>query len=251
MNTKKKISIILIIIFIIITITSIYDKYNSDILSDEDDEDLNITYQFMHPVPREKINNYNFVIRTSCNIVYENEKENIVKIFIRGTRELEDIVTDIKCYLSEEYISESSIYKKTDKLLQKYTNKKIYLIGHSLGATIVNRLANTYNTPNSPINIIYMKLFCPYFAFEKDRFYNINIHVIENKFDLVPYVTFIRKFVKSHDIKIIYKTLPTNTLEFLFLHKIRFFYNIYDDNNIFVMDIMVLISIIIILIYFY
>lgn len=251
MNITKIISILIIIVFIFTIIIGIYNKYYSDILSAEDIEDLDIMYQFMHPVPRAKINNYKFVIRTQYNIVYENEKENILKIFVRGTRKLEDVITDIKCYIEEDYIHDSAIYINTEKLLNKYKDRKLYLIGHSLGATIINRLANTYNTVNPYFNIINIKFFCPYLAFEKESFYYRDLSIIENDYDIVPFLTYIRNYVKSHDIKIVFKTIPTNTLEFLFLHKIRYFYNIYDDNNIFFIDIGVLVIFIITLIYFY
>lgn len=251
MNMKKIVSIILIIVFICTIIIGSYNKYYSDILSDEDIEDLDIMYNFMHPVPRYEINNYKFIIRTEYNIVYENEEEGIIKFFIRGTRKFEDIITDIRAYLEEDYIHESAIYKNSEQLLQKYKDKKIYIIAHSLGATIANRLANTYNTTNKVFNIINIKFFCPYLAFEKENFYYRDLSIIENDYDIVPLLTYIRNYVKSHDIKIVFKTIPVNTLEFYFLHKIRFFYNIYNDNYIFVIDIMVLVIFIITLIYFY
>ena len=246
MNIKLKLIIILLSVLII----SIYQRYNTDIMSKEDTEDQHIMYHFDNIIPATKINDYKFVIRTKYNIVYENENEGIIKFYVRGTEDFRDIITDIKCYLGEDSIFESDIYKNSEKLLRNYKDKKIYLIGHSLGATIANRLANTYSTGTPFLNIIKIKLFCPYFAFEKEKFYNKDISVIENEYDLVPFATYIRSYVKSHDIKIIFKTIPTNTLELLFIHVTRFFYNIYDDNMIFIIDITVLVIFVTTLIYF-
>lgn len=238
------IKLILIITFILTITYGLYRKYYSDHLSYEDKEDLLISLQYFEDTPLEKINDYELIIKTLDNIVYM--KDDIVKVFIRGTYTIENMLIDLKCYLGINEIKHHDLYISSKKLIEQYKNKKIYLIGHSLGTTIANNIADDHKD----YNIIKLNLFNPYFAFGKESFSNKNIYAVENDFDVVPLLTSIIKFIPSKDIKHIFKTIPTNTTEFFLLHHIPFFYSIYNDNIIFILDSLILV-VLIILLYFY
>lgn len=233
-----------VIIILIISLSyNIYKILTNDKLSEEDEMDLLLPYNWHQDVPLKIINDYVYEERTEYNIVYLNKSSNIAKIYVRGTRNIHDIITDIKCYFSNDAVLKSDIYINSKKIMDKYKNYKIYLIAHSLGSTIANRLANM----RGRYNIIKCKFFNPFFGFEKKDFHNKNIASVLNNFDIVTALTYVQNITEIINIKNIHRTLPTHSLEFVSLHLPEIFAVIYNDNILRRLDMLLLFVFIILL----
>ena len=236
-------NLLIILSIIIIIIYNIYLKLITPNLTDLDKEDLSIMYELTKYLnnntykPKQTINDYTFDTVTGYNIVYKDNKTNTVKFGVRGTLTVTDLYTDIQCYFSQNAIMTSPIFINSKDLLKNYKNYNIYLIGHSLGAAVANRLANLRKN----YNIVKCKLYNPFFGFEKVQFYHKKIIVVHNYYDIVPQLAFSRKLIPPRKIIDVFKSLPLNSFEFVLLHKIEFFYKIYNDNFLFILDIVVLV----------
>jgi len=235
---------IIIIVFILNILYHYYNKRTTDLFSEEDKEDMEI---LLGQIPIKKqidqINDYRFELRDNYNAVYIDKTRGIAKIFVRGTITVHDIITDIKSYFSIDVILKSDIYKHTKKIMDKYKNYKIYLIGHSLGCTIVNRLSNM----RTRYNIIKCKLFNPFFGFENVNFYNKNISSVSINFDVVPYLTYLRKLSNTLNMKHVYKSIPIHTLDLVIFHAPPLYDIISDITFYSTLDIGILIIFIILL----
>lgn len=203
-------------------------KNNTDTLNNDDLEDLYIMYQHDETLPQRTVNNMTFVEKTNENIVYMNG--DTVKIFIRGTGNLYDVYEDLKIYFGNAYIENSSLYINSLNTIQKYKGKKIKLLAHSLGCVIANHI-------NNIMDIETLKMFCPFYGFQSETYKESNIKIIENYYDLFPIITKIMHFVGSDKRKIIFRSVPVLSVDFVFLHMESFFASIYENYYMYYFDI--------------
>jgi hypothetical protein len=93
-----------------------------------------------------EINGFKKVDEDDDSVAYKDDKGNI-KIGIRGTSNIDDVLTDIKL-LGGKKIEDTERFKKADNFVkrinQKYGNN-IDLETHSLSGMIGNKLANKYD----------------------------------------------------------------------------------------------------------
>ena len=154
----------------------------------------------------------------------------IVKIYIRGTSNLYDVYEDLKIYFGNAYIENSSLYKNSLSTIQKYKGKKIKLLAHSLGCVIANHI-------NNILDIMTLKMFCPFYGFESETYKEANIKIIENYYDLFPTITKIMHFVGSEKLTMIFRSVPVLSVDFVFLHMESFFASIYENYYMYYFDI--------------
>lgn len=221
---------IIIIILILIFIISFYYKNAYDKLSYEDIDDLEIVKQYSSVEPKKQINDYKFVTKDYYNVIYKNNSNNIVKIFIRGILNATDIVSVINYIFGNNNINKSPIYENTYRLLEGYKNNKIYIIGHSFGCCISEEI-----TKNMKLDIVKKKYFCPFlFNIQELK----NTHIVNYKYD--PFSSFISK----NNSKTIFRNIPLESSELFFIHDIIFVKNLYKNDTLFLMNKIVIIIII-------
>jgi hypothetical protein len=210
--------IVLLILYIIIIL--ITEKYN--IYSKDDVIDMLILHKaYGNKKPPEYIDNYKFVEKTDTNLIYENN--DIIKFVIRGTQfipfTINDIITDIYCYMGINHITESKIYLNSIETLKKYKHKKIYLIGHSLGVLVANYIMNTY----TDYNFIDNHMFSFFDGFEKNKL-NDNIKITNFSYDMFALLS----LYKYPDSNIIFYNapFPISMYDSIYNHLCK-----YDNNN--------------------
>ena len=124
---------------------------------------------------------------------YRIENENIVVLVFRGTSNTDNFLTDING-IDEEFLGKGvyvhrgfySISKKVDKKVSLNKNKKIYLVGHSLGGSIALLYAATLYEKGYKVNIYTFGM--PPAADKKfvDRYKHIHHERFFHVFDPVP-----------------------------------------------------------------
>jgi hypothetical protein len=102
-------------------------------------------------------------LSTNKTKVYIDKNTNDIAMVNRGTSDFKDVMTDAKLLFG--YKDKSRFNEAKDvlnKVKQKYTDKNIDLIGHSLGATVAETLGDdprikniiTLNKPTTPKDLI-------------------------------------------------------------------------------------------------
>lgn len=169
--------VLLIIYFILVVQSNDYNMYSKDDIINS----IILHNVYSNKPPPEYIDDYKFVEKTDTNIVYENN--DIIKFVIRGAiilpLNINDIITCTLCYFGIYNINNSEIYLNSMETLKKYKHKKIYLIGHSLGALVANHIMNTC----TDYNFIDNHMFSLFSGFEKNKL-NDNIKITNFSYDI-------------------------------------------------------------------
>ena len=94
-------------------------------------------------------NGYSFDPEISNNNtrVYYNPDENKTLLTIRGTKNLNDIVTDFSVFLGTTDLQNTKRFKDTEKIYNKAKEKykNLTIVGHSLGGSLANALPTDKN----------------------------------------------------------------------------------------------------------
>jgi len=105
------------------------------------------------------VDGYKKIDEDEENVAYKDDAGN-VKIGIRGTSNLKDVMTDVNV-LGGKNLEDTSRYKKSEdfinRIKEKYKPTDISLSGHSLGGGIVNALSKKYGYAGEAINPFLLK----------------------------------------------------------------------------------------------
>ncbi len=130
---------------------------------------------------------------------YDGEDHLLVGVTVRGTMDLDDIITDIRSGLfnvdgfSEAGETGMKVVEEYCKIIQhgygiSKDNTFLFVTGHSLGAAVAGQIAGNLEDVIAPRNNIYAYTFASpfYETHEKNTASYYNIHNIVNKEDAVP-----------------------------------------------------------------
>lgn len=199
--------IFIIIILCIYLFAIITDNPYNDYSKDDMINMYILRQMYSNDNPIDMISDYKFIEKTDTNIVYENT--DMIKFLIRGTYSINDIITISKYYIGINTIKESTIYKNTIILLEKYKNKKIYLIGHSLGSLIANIIMN-----ETDYNFINNKMLS-FFDGLQSIVLNNNTNIINFKYDIFSYISLIKHKINTSMYN---NPIPINIYDIVYSH---------------------------------
>jgi len=101
-----------------------------------------------------EIDSYKKIAEDEDNVAYRDDAGR-VKVGIRGTSNLADVMTDVNV-LGGKRIEDTDRFKKSEdfinKIREKYKPADVSLSGHSLGGGIVNALSKKYGYTGTAIN---------------------------------------------------------------------------------------------------
>ena len=101
-------------------------------------------------------------LSTDKTKIYINKNTNEISMVNRGTSDIKDVMTDVKMFFGYKDDRFKEGRDILNKIKEKYPNNPIDILGHSLGASIAEKLGNdpqvkniiTLNKPTTPLDLI-------------------------------------------------------------------------------------------------
>jgi hypothetical protein len=101
-------------------------------------------------------------LSTDKTKVYINKNTNEISMVNRGTSDIKDALTDVKLFFGYKDDRFKEGRDILNKIKEKYPNNSIDILGHSLGASVAEKIGNdpqvkniiTLNKPTTPLDLI-------------------------------------------------------------------------------------------------
>ena len=158
--------------------------------------DALISQEAYQKQPKKEIQGYKLIAQERDKVAYQDSKTGEVKIGIAGTNRISDIIPDVAGFFGQ--VKRTDRYKSAKDFVErveKQTDKKASLTGHSLGGHIIHELSKEGDRKAKSFN----PLLTPFNQTGENK--NIETHITSND----PVSSFLARF-RNPSTTNIYKT---------------------------------------------